>query len=183
MHWSVGAAGRSVSRGGRRSAAQRAADTDRWVAARTAGITSDAIAAQAGVGAATVSRATPQFGPFPPATARRGPGPPFLTVVQIGDELAVGPHVVYDLVGKGGLPARQVAPAGIRSNGRGSNGGSPTSTSRPAAASPRTPGDFARNRDSQYRGRCRSTTHHTTQAPTPATNPNHQSPVTLCPYP
>ena len=48
------------------------------------------------------------LGPFPPATARRGPGPPFLTVVQIGDELAVGPHVVYDLVRKGGLPARQV---------------------------------------------------------------------------
>lgn len=108
MHWSVGAVGRNVSRGGRRSAAQRAADTDRWVAPRTAGITLDATAAEAGVGAATVSRATPQFGPFPPATARRGPGPPFLTVVQIGDELAVGPHVVYDLVRKGGLPARQV---------------------------------------------------------------------------
>ena len=32
MHWSVGAAGRNVSLGGRRSAAQRVADTDRWVA-------------------------------------------------------------------------------------------------------------------------------------------------------
>ncbi len=78
------------------------------VAARTAGLTLDAIAAPAGVGAATVSRATSQFGPFPPPTARRGTGPPFLTVVQIGDELAVGPHVVYDLIRNGGLPARHV---------------------------------------------------------------------------
>ena len=106
--WSVGAAGRMVSRGVRRSAVQRAADTDRWVAARTAGITLDAIAAQAGVGAATISRATSQFGPFPPANARRGLWPEFLTVAQIGDELAIGAHVVYDLMRNGRLPARRV---------------------------------------------------------------------------
>ena len=54
-----------MSRGRRRSPVQRVADTDRWVAASQTGVTVDAIAAQAGAGAATVSMATSQYGASP----------------------------------------------------------------------------------------------------------------------
>lgn len=43
----------------------------------------------------------------PPPLARAGPGPELLTVAQVGAGLAVGPHVVYDLIRSGELPARQ----------------------------------------------------------------------------
>jgi len=49
----------------RRTLLERERDAAEWVAARRSGLTVAAIAAEAGVGNATVSRATASFGPFP----------------------------------------------------------------------------------------------------------------------
>lgn len=105
----VESGGQKRWRGVKRSAAQRATDAERWVAARKAGVTVEAIAAADGVWVGTVVRATTDFGPFPgpPRELGRPSDPEFLTVDQVAAELAVGPHVVYRVIRKGGLPARR----------------------------------------------------------------------------
>ena len=74
-----------------------------------AGVTVAAIAASEGVGFGTVFRSTTAFGPFPGPGPQPGrpPDPEFLTVDEVAAELAVGPHVVYQLIRSGGLPARR----------------------------------------------------------------------------
>ena len=91
----------------RRSAAQLALDAEQWAASRRAGVSVDAIAAQAGASAATVSRATRPFGSFPRATPRRDVSPDRVSVKQVAAELAVDRHVVYDLIHRGELPAQE----------------------------------------------------------------------------
>ena len=66
----MGEPGGTGNRGMRRSVQQQAADAERWVAARDAGMTVEAIAASAAVGVATPSRAPAHTGPFPRQAAR-----------------------------------------------------------------------------------------------------------------
>ena len=76
-----------------------------WVTARKAGHSVDTIAAQAGVRAATVSRALLTVRSVPtPGETRTGTAVPDRR--QVGDEPAVGPHVVYDQITNHRLPAQ-----------------------------------------------------------------------------
>jgi hypothetical protein len=102
-------AGGGTWQGVKRSDIQRAADAERWVAARMAGVTIDAIATAEGVGFGTVFRATTAFGPFPGPGPQleRLPDPEFLTVDEVAAEIAVGPQVVYQIIRSGSLPARR----------------------------------------------------------------------------
>ena len=94
-------------RRGQRAPGCATVDAERWTAVRRAGVSVATIAAQAGVGAATVSRGTSAFGPFPTPTPPWPTSPELVSVAQAAAELAVGRHVVYDLIRRGELPARE----------------------------------------------------------------------------